>query len=261
MKQPQPSYIMDFLFSTYFFLFVIIILIGLLIFNKNFRVLFYKPEPCPKTPISKEYFFESFEKSMKDLSNEDKSNRWKELIEKAWNIRSFEIELYWKRTNYFWLFQTASFTGYFLIIKQIDNLEKSFAIICLGIIFSIGWILINKGSKQWQGHWEAYIDMLEDKYYGPLYKTVGMQTTYSVSKINELISIAVLGLWSLFLMNLFQSNDIYLAFFNPKKFNASFSYTSLATILMIFSLLKGYGKGFIIGNREIVFYNREVQYK
>lgn len=260
MKQPQPSAMMEFILSTYFFIFVLIILIGLLIFNKTFREVFYKPNPCPKPSISENDFFELFEKPMKDLSTDDKSKRWKELVEKAWSIRSFEIELYWKRTNYFWLFQTATFAAYFLLFEKKTNLEVSFAIICLGIVFSLGWVLINKGSKQWQKHWESYIDMFEDKYYGPLYKTVGMQNTYSVSKINELISIAVLGLWVLFFLNLLFSNSIDPFFFNPKHFNAIFSYTSLATILLVFSLLKGYGRGLASGERNIAFYNRDVKY-
>lgn len=36
----------------------------------------------------------------------------KEALKQAYEIRKFEIELYWKRATYFWTFLGASFVGY-----------------------------------------------------------------------------------------------------------------------------------------------------
>ncbi|MCC9001729.1 MAG: hypothetical protein LM549_03765, partial [Candidatus Competibacter sp.] len=37
-------------------------------------------------------------------------------LEKALDIRKFEIELYWKRAAYFWTLIAAAFAGYFIIL-------------------------------------------------------------------------------------------------------------------------------------------------
>ena len=81
----------------------------------------------------------------------------------------------------------------------------------LGIVFSFGWLCVNRGSKFWQENWEFHLDMLEDKIDGPLYKVVisrhrpvGTErffhflagpTKFSVSKINQLISLFVTLMW------------------------------------------------------------------
>ncbi|PNK76643.1 hypothetical protein CEQ35_022730 [Yersinia enterocolitica] len=49
-------------------------------------------------------------------------------LEKAHEIRKFEIELYWKRTAYFWTLIAAMFAGFLLLAskhseKAIDNAD------------------------------------------------------------------------------------------------------------------------------------------
>ena len=41
----------------------------------------------------------------------------KAALDQALDIRKFEIELYWKRTAYFWTLITAAFAGYFVILR------------------------------------------------------------------------------------------------------------------------------------------------
>ena len=130
--------------SPYLFDTILIILIALLIFSKKFREYFYLTGTPPKPTIIKQEFFDLFEKNMETCDEKEKATKWKELVDKAWTIRSFEIELYWKRTNYFWLFQAATFTAYFLLTRESNRIEIPFTIICLGIIFSLGWVLTNK---------------------------------------------------------------------------------------------------------------------
>jgi hypothetical protein len=131
----------------------------------------------------------------------------KEALKQALDIRKFEIELYWKRATYFWTFIAAIFAGYFLIQStDAENDVLLFLLSCIGLIFSISWFLVNRGSKFWQNNWERHVDFLEDDIQGPLYKTivtdgnlsfwkVHKEYNYSVSKINQLLSIYVSVIW------------------------------------------------------------------
>ncbi|GBU23925.1 hypothetical protein R83H12_00544 [Fibrobacteria bacterium R8-3-H12] len=131
----------------------------------------------------------------------------KEIHKKAYEIandnRKFEIENYWKRANYYWLLQVSVYTGYFYSItaKENDYLCQNPEIIvgltCLGFLTALAWLLSNKGSKQWQENWENHVDELENGITGPLYKTVSNNWTWSVSKINELVSFFSIIVWVL----------------------------------------------------------------
>lgn len=124
-------------------------------------------------------------------------------LERAWKNRDFEIEHYWKRATYFWTFIAAAFAGYFLLMTK-ANVESvlCLAVICLGLIFSLAWALVNLGSKMWQENWEAHIDLLEDEVTGPVHKFVKQSAkhTFSVSKINEMVSWFVFGVWIFLLL-------------------------------------------------------------
>lgn len=134
-----------------------------------------------------------------------KTCKYKEALSRAWKNRDFEIEMYWKRATYFWIFLATTFAGYFALLtvdiykveNKMDIYLLELIIICLGIGFSWSWVLVNRGSKKWQENWEAHIDLLEDKVTGPIYKVVKDKNgyNYSVSKINEYVSIFVLIIW------------------------------------------------------------------
>lgn len=144
----------------------------------------------------------------------DKSKRFR-AFEKAHDIRKFEIDLYWKRTTYFWTLLVAIFTGYFLFLSS-DKAKIPYKdiyltlIACIGFVFSIAWNLAVKGSKFWQENWESHLDMLEDDITGPLYKIViadsndgvrwsDSSAPFSVSNINHRLSQFLIVTW-LFLM-------------------------------------------------------------
>lgn len=70
----------------------------------------------------------------------------------------------------------------------------------------MGWYLANRGSKYWQKNWEEHVNFLEDISIGPLFKTVlnprnsklhriSMEYPYSVSKINQILSLLVFFIW------------------------------------------------------------------
>ena len=146
-----------------------------------------------------------------------KHERNKLALEKAHEIRKFEIELYWKRTAYIWTLIAAMFAGYCIMASK-PPIAHSYTHIYLifiastGFVFSFSWFLINKGSKYWQENWEFHIDSLEDNITGPLYKTVLQRDEsmnykenwkndvllpqpFSVSKINQFIALYTMFIW------------------------------------------------------------------
>ena len=140
-------------------------------------------------------------------------------FEKAHDIRKFEIELYWKRTTYFWAFIAASFAGYFAILtsKSISFQEQYlFLIEFIGFVFSLAWFFVNRASKHWQLNWEKVIDSLEDDITGPLMKnhinnhnsfwSLTLSYRFSVSRINQIISCFITLIW--FLLMILTSVDI-----------------------------------------------------
>lgn len=108
----------------------------------------------------------------------------KEALEKALDIRKFEIELYWKRTAYFWAFIVANYTAYFFVLAQDDLKNQSLYLTLLsfiGLLLAHAWQLSNKGSKFWQKNWEAHVSQLEKNVIGPLYDVfLDPRTPYTV---------------------------------------------------------------------------------
>lgn len=135
-------------------------------------------------------------------------------LERALDTRKFEIDLYWKRATYFWTFIGATLAGFIAIQAGTSSSRDLLSVLlsCLGTVFSFAWLLVNRGSKYWQENWEKHVDLLEDTETGPLYKiTLSRNPTmklmerldhlvtgpsaFSVSKINQIVSLYVFLLW------------------------------------------------------------------
>lgn len=165
-------------------------------------------------------FSQEYEDSfMTDLASAADNSRIRLAYERAEQIRQFEIGLYWTRSTYFWAFIGATMAGYGAV-KALPESEKSHQM-CLiaaamGFVFSVAWYFANRGSKQWHENWENHVDLLEDQVTGPLHKTILRRAKpigitaiflrsitgsglYSVSKINQIVSCFVIGLWGLIL--------------------------------------------------------------
>lgn len=145
----------------------------------------------------------------------------------ALDIRKFEIQLYWTRATYFWTFIGAALVA-FGAVRTLPGTEKndfSVFVSCLGFLFSFAWYCVNRGSKYWQENWENHVDLLEDSVAGPLYKVVirrapagkwyqklGTHLTgpypFSVSKINQIISLYVTGFWVLLIWYSLESSAV-----------------------------------------------------
>ena len=170
----------------------------------------------PTQPFSDQQYRQKFSKQ---VSLDEKSIQ-SVALEHALSTRKFEIELYWKRASYFWTFIGAALAG-FIAIQASNSSSKthlSILLSCLGLVFSFSWLLANRGSKHWQENWENHVDMLEDPVTGPLYKVVLTRgspkgaaewmnhlvtgpSAFSVSKINQIISLFVTSIWSILLVH------------------------------------------------------------
>lgn len=170
-----------------------------------------------------------------DFSLSDNKDKRSKALEYALDIRKFEIELYWKRATYFWTFIGAALASYAVIQRIQDDNEKQFLSVLvstLGLVFSFAWYCVNRGSKYWQENWENHVDLLEDSIIGPLYKTVIGRphrsdhplksllvgpANFSVSKINQLVSVFVTIIWGLLVIKAILSS-ICLGVIVPKIF-------------------------------------------
>ena len=199
------------------------------------------------------------EKEYRDIFLKDKTDKQIETTyNKAWEAKNFEIELYWKRANYFWAFQIASFAGYFTVIGSSAytlNPQVLYFIVCIGFVTCLAWVFTNKGSKTWQRHWEIHVDMLEDKVTGPLYKFVTAPKTYSVSKINEIVSRFILTIWVVLAIKFFADHITY-HFSGFKNIDYQVWLSSLAVLYFTLAMITGYGRG-RFGERKVQFYKRK----
>jgi|GEM_PF-6284359 len=131
--------------------------------------------------------------------------------------REFEIDLYWKRAAYCWTFNAASFAGFFTLLtvdtcKLPDKRFFAFTVACIGLLFTLAWFFVNKGSKFWQENWENHTALLAPPIVGPLFSKVlhrrnkGIKSiirfvhptrpsAISVSKINQWVSFYVIVIW------------------------------------------------------------------
>ena len=180
----------------------------------------------------------------------------------ALEIRQFEIELYWKRTTYFWTLIAATFAGYFALASSGNSRAPGllFLVSCIGLVLSTGWYLVNRGSKYWQANWESHVDSLEDDFAGPLYKTTIANEKFcwwkphdgypfSVSRVNQFISLFVVLVWLALAISSFPSLHLPLCVVAAKSYILA-GLTLLFLCLLVFCC-KGGSQG---KDREVDFY-------
>lgn len=98
-------------------------------------------------------------------------------LKEALETRKFEINLYWKRTGFFWAFITVIYTALFNVFCKYLESPCKYSIFVpaisvlagLGFFFSLAWHMVNKGSKFWQENWERHVALLERSEIGPLH--------------------------------------------------------------------------------------------
>ena len=135
--------------------------------------------------------------------------------EVALDTRKFEIELFWKRSLFFWGFVSVAFAGYFNAPKH-QLLISSF-----GFVLSFGWSLANRGGKYWQENWEMVIDKIDKKMTNGVFKkrkripddkSIWLKARkFSVSKITIAISDFTTMIWLVLLVknaNIFEISRV-----------------------------------------------------
>jgi hypothetical protein len=119
----------------------------------------------------------------------------------AVQTRNLEIELFWKRSLFFWGFISAAFIGYAALRQS----EVRTLLACFGLVCSFAWTLVNRGSKYWQEAWEAKVERFEFPVTGVLFAEEEAAQShkgcwlsgrkYSVSKLAIALSDYVCCLW------------------------------------------------------------------
>jgi hypothetical protein len=74
--------------------------------------------------------------------------------------RNFEIKLFWQRSNYFLVLNTAVAVGFF---SQTSSSWRSLALCLFGAGVAVLWVMINLGSKFWQSRWERRLELIENQ--------------------------------------------------------------------------------------------------
>jgi hypothetical protein len=107
----------------------------------------------------------------------------------ATKIRNLEIRLFWQRSNYFLVLNTAIATG---ALFKADKPEYTFPLAIFGFLVSLMWISINLGSKYWQDRWERKIAKIErnidptlELFYFPPHSTVIDEEVRESLRYNE----------------------------------------------------------------------------
>lgn len=185
-------------------------------------------------------------------SNTTRNETFKAVVD----YRKFEIDMYWKRATYFWAFIASAFVAYAAVLTS-NYSEKlpMLIVICVGFILSNAWHYSNKGSKTWQRHWEKHLDLLEDPHTGPLYKTIFSPRTYSVSKINDIVSNAFRIAWLALGMDFFERTDRLYFDLSIKSIDPLMLPVICITFLLWTSMKFGKGRG-RFRKRDVKIYRR-----
>jgi hypothetical protein len=195
-------------------------------------------------------------------NNSNYSRQQEEALKQASDIRKFETELSWKRAAYFWAFIASAFVAYFSVANEklkslpVDKKAALLIIAIFGFFLSCCWFFINKASHYWIRNWEHQVELLEDEITGPLYKRniVCSETgcwlkkmilrpyKHSASRINQLLSFAVVIIWAYiaiasgykFLSPLF---TCFSAFFNILSFTNTLTIIAFVIFIILFYVL------------------------
>lgn len=120
----------------------------------------------------------------------------------ALNARRDEIELFWKRSLFFWGFIAAALVA--LATSYHDHPRLALGVTVFGTVCSLCWTLANRGSRRWHVHWEKMVQVEQKPIIGDLFgiRAKGEQgdfwlqaRPYSVGKLTIALSDFVLCFW------------------------------------------------------------------
>ncbi len=120
------------------------------------------------------------------------------------SCRNAEIELFWKRSSYYWVFVAAALVAYGVMGKS--NHTLGLLISCFGLMSSLAWMLGNIGSKWWQENWEQKLNAISPEIVGDVFTPIkdkdmprGSWSSplirYSVTRLATTLSAFVVIFW------------------------------------------------------------------
>lgn len=119
------------------------------------------------------------------------------FLEVALENRQLELNLLWQRSLFFWGFIVAAIAAIPNLIHEDPRLLT--LVTGFGVVASIGWVMVNLGSKYWTENWETKL------FLNPEIKTLFQPLTlskkapwairFSVSKLMTAFSALVTFLW------------------------------------------------------------------
>lgn len=224
-------------------------------------------------PLLKDEFINSLVGNIDEkndaLTEKKRTETLDKILERAYDIRKFELDLYWKRATYFWGFLIAIFTAFFIAIDSSKKIgfHIQFLIICMGLVFSFAWYLVNRGSTYWVTNYERVIDTIEE-YKGISFYNLNLKNDneflkisyfpFSVSRINITISLFVVIIWlGLFLNALFYNIKNSTGYCLP-NIDCKILAITVATFYFIYQLIESVSQ---IKNSDFEFIKRMTTYK
>jgi hypothetical protein len=94
------------------------------------------------------------------MPSERHDDSTREMYRTALETRNLEIKLFWQRSNYFLVLNTAIAVGYFT--RDADDFD-AFALALIGVVVAYLWLRVNLGSKFWQSRWERRLHIVEEQ--------------------------------------------------------------------------------------------------
>lgn len=87
-----------------------------------------------------------------------------EAYKTALATRNLEISLFWQRSNYFLVLNTAIAVGFF---SRPEHDYYAVGLSLIGVVVATLWVRVNLGSKFWQSRWERRLEVVEAELDGP----------------------------------------------------------------------------------------------
>ena len=169
----------------------------------------------------------------------ESSEKVTKAFEFAHDNRKFEIELFWKRSLFFWGFIATSMIAYGAM-ERIGN-QYSVVFALFGLICSFVWSAGNRGSKYWQEYWEKKVTRLQhfvtDDIFVDHYPTNENHWSWfaprriSVSKVAMALSDISIVLW-LFLIG----SSVHVEIGAGNYFQASMTMLGLGLVLLFIAV-------------------------
>jgi hypothetical protein len=135
------------------------------------------------------------------MADETQNQRLLDYSVTTWK---FEIDLFWRRSLFFWGFIATAVAAYGAAYKS-GSRDLQLLAACFGVVCSFSWVLVNHSNKYWQDFWEEKIKIAQKDALDGIdwfFSDPGVQRNallgpihFSVSKIALALSYFTLLIW------------------------------------------------------------------